>query len=55
MSEGAFNRIHGLATFNGQTVVMVSSAGRSLMLPTTELQGLPPFQYVLLDGQKVTK
>jgi zona occludens toxin len=54
-TEGTLNRIHGLATFNNQTVVIVSYAGRSFMLPTTELQGLPPFQFVLIDGQKVTK
>lgn len=54
-SENALNRIHGFATFSNETVVIVSMSGKFVMLPTSSLQGLPPFQFLMVDGVKVTK
>lgn len=55
VTDSTLNRIHGFATFNNETVVVVSMSGKFLSLPTSSLQGLPPFQFVIVDGVKVVK
>jgi zona occludens toxin len=54
-SESAAARIHGMTVINNEAIVVVSIAGRFINLPSSSLQGLPPFQFVLLDGVKVMR
>jgi zona occludens toxin len=54
-TESAAGRIHGMAVIKNEAIVVVSVAGRYINLPASSLQGLPPFQFVLLDGVKVMR
>lgn len=54
-AESTSGRIHGMAVINNEAIVVVSVGGRYINLPASSLQGLPPFQFLFVDGVKVMR